>query len=133
MIINIPVAYGELIDKLTILKIKLKMIKDNKKLGYIRSERNKLLYIYEKKKSFLDEDTIRILYNLEKNLYNINLKQWDIEDSIRDKERDKKFDKEFIEFARSAYKTNDKRMEIKNTINKLMSSDIIEQKSYKPY
>lgn len=133
MIINIPVSFGELIDKITILQLKLKMIDDNNKLSYIRLERDKLLFIYEKKKNFLDEETIRVLYTLENTLYEINKKLWYIEDDIRVKEKNKRFDESFVELARSVYKTNDKRMEIKNKINQLMNSDIKEQKSYKPY
>ena len=133
MIINIPVSFGELIDKITILQLKLKMIDDKNKLSYIRLERDKLLLIYEKNKNFLDDETIRVLYTLENTLYEINKKLWYIEDDIRVKEKNKRFDESFVELARSVYKTNDNRMEIKNKINKLMDSDIKEQKSYKPY
>ena len=133
MLINIPISFGELIDKITILQLKLKMIDDKNKLSYIRLERDKLLLIYEKNKNFLDDETIRVLYTLENTLYEINKKLWYIEDDIRVKEKNKRFDESFVELARSVYKTNDNRMEIKNKINKLMDSDIKEQKSYKPY
>ena len=84
-------------------------------------------FIYEK--NYISFD-IEKLY---KDLYKINYMLWEIEDDIRDKERKKEFDAEFIGLARSVYITNDKRMNIKHTINKEMNSDIKEHKSYKPY
>ena len=68
-----------------------------------------------------------------KNLKKVNHSLWNIEDNIREKEKFKEFDDEFIELARSVYKTNDKRAEIKKKINLLTKSDIIEEKSYKKY
>jgi len=124
--INIPVSYGEVVDKLSILSIKKIEIKNNNKLIDIEKEYKLLLLKYN---SFLNLD-IDKLYN---ELYKINYMLWKIEDDIRDKERKKEFDAEFIGLARSVYITNDKRMNIKHTINKEMNSDIKEHKSYKPY
>ena len=81
----------------------------------------------------MDKDVIENINSLYKDLYNINNELWIIEDDIRDKERNKEFDSKFIGLARSVYITNDKRMLIKKSIDKLMGSDISEQKSYKPY
>ena len=87
-----------------------------------------MFYIYNNKISCIDK-----CKKYKDDLSIINNELWKIEDDIRDKERKKEFDEDFIELARRVYKTNDKRMEIKNSINKLMSSDIIEHKSYKEY
>ena len=127
MIISTPVSLGELVDKISILHIKNKNIKDDEKLKLIREEL-KLLTItldgHLKKKDiqeFLDA------------LIKINSELWIIEDEIRDCERSKKFDEKFISLARSVYITNDKRSEIKLDINKKFGSEIVEVKSYEKY
>ena len=116
----IPVSYGELLDKLTILEIKKEKINDKNKLVHVNKEFNQLIKLY----------TIKLekLYN---ELKIINSKLWETEDSIRIKEQKKEFDEEFIQLARSVYILNDKRYSIKNIINKNTNSDIIEVKSYK--
>jgi len=124
--INIPVSYGEVVDKLSILSIKKIEIKNNNKLIDIEKEYKLLLLKYN---SFLNLD-IDKLYN---ELYKINYMLWKIEDDIRDKERNKEFDNKFIGLARSVYITNDQRMKIKHSINKIMDSTIKEHKSYKSY
>ena len=127
MIISTPVSLGELIDKISILHIKNKNIKDDEKLKLIREEL-KLLNItlddHIKKndiQKFLDA------------LIKINSELWIIEDEIRDCERSKKFDEKFISLARSVYITNDKRSEIKLNINNKFGSKIVEVKSYEEY
>tara|TARA_R110001606_G_scaffold397937_1_gene575775 strand:+ start:1563 stop:1952 length:390 start_codon:yes stop_codon:yes gene_type:complete len=127
--INIPVSLGEVVDKLSILSIKKIEIKNKEKLIDIENEYKLLYKIYIYEKNYISFD-IEKLY---KDLYKINYMLWEIEDDIRDKERKKEFDAEFIGLARSVYITNDKRMNIKHTINKEMNSDIKEHKSYKPY
>jgi len=127
--INIPVSLGEVVDKLSILSIKKIEIKNKEKLIDIENEYKLLYKIYKYEKNYISFD-IEKLY---KDLYKINYMLWEIEDDIRDKERKKEFDAEFIGLARSVYITNDKRMNIKHTINKEMNSDIKEHKSYKPY
>jgi hypothetical protein len=124
--LEIPVSYGELIDKLSILKIKKQEIKETDKLKDIKKEFELLyiLYIYN-----ADAETEKLY----EEIYKVNYKLWKIEDDIRDKERNKEFDEKFIELARSVYITNDERMNIKYTINKYMDSNIKEHKSYKPY
>jgi hypothetical protein len=133
MTVHIPVSFGELIDKLTILKIKAEKITDIKKIKFIDIEFYSLNQVYLKYYKMMDKDVIENINTLYKDLYNINSKRWIIEDNIRDKERNKEFDNDFIDIARSVYITNDKRMSIKKSIDKLMGSDISEQKSYKPY
>ena len=127
MIISTPVSLGELVDKISILHIKNKNIKDDEKLKLIREE-FKLLNItlddHIKKndiQEFLDA------------LIEINSELWVIEDEIRDCERSKKFDEKFISLARSVYITNDKRSEIKLSINRKFGSKIVEVKSYEEY
>ena len=123
-----PVSPGEVIDKITILQIKYEKINNKNKLKNIKNELNLLLPLINEKKY----ETFEI-QNLMKNLKKINHDLWDIEDNIREKEKFKEFDDEFIKLARSIYKTNDKRAEIKKKINLLTKSDIIEEKSYKKY
>ena len=122
---KIEVSNGEIADKLTIIEIKLKHIKDEKKLVNLRNE-------YK----FLDEAVAKIIkkdheYYLE--LLKINQELWDIEDLIRDLERDQDFGQKFIDTARAVYFTNDKRSEVKRQINELTGSTLVEEKSYQKY
>ncbi len=127
MLIDTPISLGELVDKISILMIKKKNIKDEEKLIHVNNELNfleKTLFKYLKKEdiqNYLDE------------LININSKLWVIEDDIRDCERNKQFDIKFIELARSVYFTNDKRSDVKSDINKNFGSDLVEVKSYEEY
>ena len=127
MIINTPISLGELVDKISILKIKKKNITDKIKLVLIREELALLESILTK--SFKDKKINEYLNELIK----INSILWTIEDDIRDCERNKRFDKKFVELARSVYQTNDKRSEIKLQINKYFGSTLIEVKSYEKY
>ena len=120
----IPISIGELFDKYSILLIKLEKITNTDKLIYINKELELLKQII--KRYNIDE-------NLFNNLLNINKNLWEIEDDIRKKEHYKEFDKDFIELARNVYKYNDIRAEIKNQINILFNSDIIEIKDYNNY
>lgn len=124
--VKTEISIGELIDKITILEIKLKRIKSKEKLENIQKELSSLLKVYNK----LDIQKIR---PLQSQLSIINEKLWIIEDDIRDKERKKEFDNLFIELARSVYVTNDKRFNIKEEINNLFNSNIKEVKSYQNY
>ncbi len=123
-----PVSHGDVIDKITILQIKSKKINDKNKLRNVENELQVLLPLI-KKKQF---SNLKVL-SLTEQLKNINLKIWEIEDKIRNKELKKLFDQEFIELARSIYRNNDKRAEIKKQINILTGSDILEEKSYNKY
>ena len=123
------VSNGELLDKFSILELKLLKIEDKEKLVNIQKEYNtlkplahKLFWIYG--------NELQVYYD---NLSVINGQLWDIEDWIRDCERKKRFDKEFVELARSVYITNDKRSEVKKLINILTGSGLVEEKSYKDY
>ena len=122
------ISAGELLDKMTILEIKLNKIKDKKNLLEISKE-------YESLK-----ETKKINIKLTKNLENliiqlkeINLKLWDIEDKKRICEKNKDFGQTFIELSRSVYFNNDKRANIKSKINKMLGSNIKEIKQYVNY
>jgi len=123
---TIQISDGELLDKYSILYIKLKNIKDPIKLQNIQKEFN---YLHEKILKFKNIKYKRLL----KKLININKKLWKIEDDIRDKEREKEFDSQFIALARKVYITNDLRFKIKNQINNLNKFSFKEEKSYKKY
>ena len=122
---KIEVSNGEIIDKKTIIQIKLERIKDSAKLANLQKEYDELA-----KASALIIDDNDPLY---KALYDVNCELWDIEDHIRDLERTKDFGEDFIQTARSVYFKNDKRSEIKREINLKTSSDLIEEKSYEKY
>ena len=128
MLISIPISVGELFDKISILEIKTKKIKEINNLKIIKFELSKLREIIKNKK-------LNNTYN--KNQYQkllkINNRLWSIEDNKRKYEVTKKFDKRFIELARKVYLLNDKRAEIKNNINVNSGSRIREVKSYKKY
>ena len=128
MIVNIPVSVGELFDKISILEIKKKKVKNKENLKTIKYELNKLNLIVKKKR--LRSKLIIIEFN---KLKNINLKLWNIEDKKRKYEKNKNFDGNFIYLARKVYLLNDKRALIKLNINNLSGSQIKEVKSYEKY
>jgi hypothetical protein len=125
----IEISNGELLDKLTILEIKLAEIKDKAKLVNIRKEYDTLNPLAKE----LFDNNDGQLQNHYLELASINSQLWDIEDRIRECEKAKRFDKEFIELARSVYITNDKRSEVKKIINVTTGSNLVEEKSYKEY
>ena len=129
MNINIPISYGELVDKLTILEIKQQKIVNQDKLKNINNE---YLELDEVAKYLKNIDMIEY-ENFYKKLLEVNLGLWEIEDKIRILEKDKNFDSEFIELARKVYFTNDKRFEIKSEINKHFGSEFFEEKQYVEY
>ena len=124
-IINAPISIGELIDKITILEIKKNKLQhpnlENvlKELSFLRK--------------LMERHQIEITDDLFTQLKEINLTLWNIEDQIRVKEKKKEFDNTFIELARSVYFKNDKRAEIKKSINRLSNSEINEEKFYAEY
>ncbi|HOK25602.1 MAG TPA: DUF6165 family protein [Bacteroidales bacterium] len=122
---KIEVSNGEIIDKLTILMIKLERIKDEEKLANIRKEYEMLREAAELVIS-LDDPLVKALYQ-------VNSELWDIEDHIRELERRKDFGDDFINTARSVYFKNDRRAELKREINIKTSSGLIEEKSYEKY
>jgi len=124
---KVEISNGELLDKISILELKLLKIEDREKLVNIQKEFDELNPLVQE----LFEKHDGQLQNHYLELAKINGKLWDIEDWIRECEHEKRFDKEFVELARSVYITNDKRSEVKKIINILTHSDFIEEKSYK--
>ena len=122
---KIEVSNGEIIDKLTIIQIKIERIKDESKLRNLKKE-------YEELRSAI-ADILKMEDPLYQALYDINCELWDIEDHIRDLERKKDFGEDFVTTARSVYFKNDKRSEVKRAINIKTSSGFIEEKSYEKY
>ena len=127
IIVNAPISVGELMDKISILKIKKKNITDEKKLSFINEELQLLA-------STLNEAVQNNKINefLDK-LIEVNSKLWKIEDDIRLCEKNKNFDQHFIDLARAVYITNDKRSDIKLAINNHFGSTLVEVKSYIKY
>lgn len=117
----IQISEGELVDRVTILQIKKTKISDSSKLNNILFELESLTSAYDK---------LHLESTIFDKLYSVNLKLWDIEDKLRILEQLNKFDDEFIGLARSVYKLNDERYRIKQEINKLYNSSIVEEKSY---
>ena len=128
MKIPVDIAPGELIDKLTILEIKLEKIKDERKLANIRSEYADLMRVF--RSSIVETSRLTTLIA---ELKRINATLWEIEDDIRDQERAGTFGQAFVDLARSVYRTNDLRAATKREINELLNSAIIEEKSYSSY
>tara|TARA_X000000950_G_scaffold116885_1_gene146662 strand:- start:16147 stop:16533 length:387 start_codon:yes stop_codon:yes gene_type:complete len=125
MKINVSISTGELVDKLTILEIKLEKIEDSKKLSNVQKEYDILAeHMKELSNNFENVDTF---FN---KLKKINSKLWEMEDQVRYFMRENKFDKDFINLAKEIHMTNDLRFEVKNEINKQLKSEIFEQKSY---
>jgi hypothetical protein len=124
---KIEVSIGEIVDKLTILDLKLRKILDESKLFNIRKEHDYL------KEIITSDNTFDLSSDEYKKLFQINLKLWQIEDYIREKENEQDFGLEFISLARQVYKTNDERAKIKKDINLKYNSEFIEEKSYSKY
>ena len=124
---KIEISNGEVVDKMTILELKLDKIKNIVQLENISKEweilNDCVMHLFQ---IFGDKS----LYNKVDQLSEVNSKLWDVEDWIRDCEKEKRFDKEFVELARSVYRLNDERSEIKRHINLLTKSRLVEEKSY---
>lgn len=126
---KVEVSTGELVDKLSILEIKLLNIKDKEKVKNVYKELETLNPYFQ---DLLDVYGVK-MKNLYTRISNINKALWDIEDAIRDKEKAEEFDEEFVELARSVYITNDQRAAVKKEINLLTKSELVEEKSYSDY
>ncbi len=124
----VPVAPGELIDKLTILRLKSERIEDEAKLRNVRHEQKVLMDVVEAQVAV--DAPLQTLWD---QLYAINAKLWEIEDDIRICERNSDFGDTFIRLARAVYVTNDKRAAVKKEINLHLGSAIIEEKSYEEH
>ena len=126
--ILVPISPGELLDKITILRIKAARILDAAKLANVRLELDLLEATWRDcgcASAGLAQD--------EHALQHVNEQLWDIEDRIRDKEAKQTFDREFIDLARAVYVSNDERAAIKKRINAQLGSRIVEEKSYRQY
>lgn len=123
---KIEVSIGEIFDKITILEIKLKKIDNRVKLTNVQKEYDLLAKTLESEK--VDRKIPEF-----KQLKEINLRLWEIEDKIRVKEAAGEFDEDFIQLARSVYFENDKRAEVKKKINLKFGSDLVEEKQYIEY
>jgi hypothetical protein len=126
--ISVPVSPGELLDKITILRIKSSRMSDAQKLANVRVELKVLEETWSASayaKSDIAADVNALLQ--------VNERLWVIEDDIRDKERAQAFDVEFIRLARAVYFENDERAAIKRRINSKLGSTIVEEKSYAEY
>ena len=126
---KVEVSNGELLDKLTILELKLSNITDKQKLINVNKEHSELNPLALR----LFEEFGNDLKRLYLELTAINTELWKIEDDIRECERNKDFGDQFISLARSVYFTNDKRSDVKKAINLLTDSGFIEEKSYEDY
>ena len=126
---KVEVSNGELLDKLTILELKLTNIADVQKLSNIQKEHEELSPLAGQLFDSYGEE----LKNLYKKLTEINSELWTIEDDIREYERNKDFGSDFVSLARAVYFTNDKRSDVKKAINLLTDSGFVEEKSYEEY
>ncbi len=126
--ILVPISPGELLDKITILRIKAARMSDPAKVANVKHELGLL------EKTWKDSGAAAVnLATAEADLTRVNEKLWVIEDEIRDEERAKRFTEKFIELARAVYFTNDERAAIKKHVNTLLGSSIVEEKSYQQY
>jgi hypothetical protein len=125
--IEVPVSWGELVDKITILQIKSHRISDEAKLRNVRKE---LSLLKDRLGANADDAEVS---RLAKALYDVNAALWDIEDDIRDCENAGDFGDKFVELARSVYITNDRRADLKREVNAALGSALVEEKSYQAY
>ncbi len=126
--VMIPISFGELIDKITILEIKSERISNQDKLKNVRHELDLLSEIWQQ--HCVEQADISQQWD---SLRKINARLWDIEDDIRKLEREARFDEEFIALARAVYITNDERAKLKRKINTTLGSSVVEEKSYADY
>jgi hypothetical protein len=126
--IETPVAIGELIDKITILEIKVERFTDAAKRKNVQAE---LSLLCARRDQVVPRSPR--LDALSAQLKSVNERIWELEDSIRDCERRRSFGPDFVAVARSIYRTNDERAAVKRQINIALGSDLIEEKSYAPY
>ena len=125
---SVPISWGELADKITILDIKSELLSSQSARENVKRELARLIAIWEP-----IEHENRNAAGLKVALKHANKTLWQIEDDIREKEAQKSFDDEFIALARAVYKTNDERARIKRQINDLLKSEIVEEKQYSAY
>lgn len=126
--INIEISLGELLDRLTILEIKMGKMTDEAKLANVRNEYERLEAVLYT--GIFDDVDVQELYA---ELLTVNEDLWNVEDLLRIKERDGEFGDEFVQLARSVYITNDRRAAIKRQFNAMFMQDIVEEKEYVDY
>ena len=126
--ILVPVSFGELLDKISILQIKSERISDEGKLANVRRELSAL-----EKTWMAHPAAVKDIAKLRAELKAVNEQLWDIEDDIRLKEKAQAFDQGFVDLARSVYLRNDERARIKKAINLALGSAYVEEKSYQDY
>jgi predicted nucleic acid-binding Zn-ribbon protein len=122
------ISWGELIDKITILEIKQINITSATALGNVNKELDYLNDILNN-----NSEIIERISNLKEQLLVINKSLWQIEDDIREKDLKQEFDNTFIELARKVYRLNDQRANLKKSINQVLNSELLEEKSYKNF
>ena len=127
MALLVPVSWGELLDKITILEIKRDRIADPEKVANVGRELAALRSVADR------TERPPAASDLVAQLRVVNEQLWDIEDSIRDCERRQDFSADFVELARAVYHTNDRRAEIKRDLNLMLGSELVEEKSYAEY
>lgn len=127
-VIRVPVSFGEVLDKITILEIKSERIRDEAKVRNVRLELDELTATWNE--AVPDQSAIA---DLREQLKAVNEQLWEIEDDIRDQEAAQDFGDRFIELARAVYVTNDKRAALKKDINLALGSRFVEEKSYQDY
>lgn len=127
-VIKVPVSFGEVLDKITILEIKSERMADPQKVRNVRLELDELSKTWDA--AVADPGAIA---GLRSQLKAVNEELWVIEDDIRDQEAAQDFGPRFIELARAVYVTNDKRAAIKKEINLALGSRFVEEKSYQDY
>ena len=130
MKISIPVSAGELLDKISILEIKKEKIQESDKKKNVSTELN-LLRKVQIESELVETICPKILEHLYKQLQKVNEELWDVEDKLRLLEAENNFSLTFVNFARSVYRLNDERAQIKRKINELSGSELVEEKSYK--
>jgi hypothetical protein len=128
MIPSVPISWGELVDKITILEIKAELLSSENARANARNELARLVAIWEPV-----EREQRAILPLKEALKRANETLWQIEDDIREKEAQKCFDDSFVALARAIYRTNDERSRLKREINVLLKSEITEEKQYSAY
>jgi hypothetical protein len=125
--IEAPVSWGELVDKITILQIKSDRMSDPEKLANVRKELGLLT-----EKLGVHAENVEVA-RLTRQLYDVNAALWDIEDDIRECENAADFGETFVKLARAVYITNDKRADLKREVNVALGSGLMEEKSYQKY
>ncbi|NQU69692.1 MAG: hypothetical protein HQ514_04035 [Rhodospirillales bacterium] len=128
MTITVEVSYGEMLDKISILEIKLEKVTDAGKRANIARELDILSRARDQ--GFAGGPDFGAVY---KQLKDVNVQLWEIEDDIRDCERRQEFGDEFIALARSVYRINDRRAALKRELNDLLGSPLVEEKLYREY